>query len=130
MITLTQARDLLREELLAVAAAAVPGHNGVVTHDAGPVNPRVLEDGSGPATVCLITVENGDPAVVDPRGQVAAAVAALTERGWQAEVQPVESGHHRASANRDGFGIVVHGWDGEWRLTLSGQTPEITGQPQ
>lgn len=125
-MTLTEARDLLREELLAVAAAAVPGQRGVVTHDVGPVNPSVLEDGSGPQTVCLITVENGDPAVVDPQGQVAAAVDFLTGRGWQAEVQPVESGHHRASASRDGYGIVVHGWDGEWRLTLSGQTPQIS----
>jgi hypothetical protein len=124
-MTLTEARDRLREELLAVAAAAVPGQQGVVTHDVGPVNPHVLEDGDGPQSVCLITVENGDPAVVDPVGQVEAAVAALTGRGWQAEVQPVESGHHRASATRDGYGIVVHGWDGEWRLTLSGQTPEI-----
>jgi hypothetical protein len=125
-MTLTEARDLLREEMLAVAAAAVPGRQGIVTHDVGPVNPRVLEDGSGPQTVCLITVENGDPDVFDPAGEVAAAAAELTGRGWQAEVQPVESGHHRASASRDGFGIVVHGWDGEWRLTLSGQTPEIT----
>jgi hypothetical protein len=126
-MTLTEARDLLRAELLAVAAAAVPGYEGVVTHDVGPVNPDVLSDGSGPDTVCSITVENGDPAAVDPAGQVAAAASALTARGWEAEVAPVESGHHRVAAQRDGFQVTVHGWDGDWRLTLSGQTPRIGG---
>ncbi len=124
-MTLTEARDFLRAELLAVAAAAVPGCDGVVTHDPGPVNPDVFADASGPDTVCSITVENGDPAVVDPVGQVAAAAAALTARGWDAEVEPIESGHHRAAARRDGFEVTVHGWDGEWRLTVSGETPEI-----
>lgn len=125
-MTLTQARDFLRAELLAVAAAAVPGQEGVVTHDPGPVNPNVLSDGSGPATVCSITVETGDPAVVDPSGQVAAAAATLTARGWQAAVEPVERGHHRVTANRDGFDIAVHGWNGDWRLTLAGETPQLT----
>jgi len=80
-MTLTEARDFLRAELLAVAAAAVPGYEGVVTHDPGPVNPHVLSDGSGPDMICSITVENGDPEVIDPAGQVAAAAAALTPRG-------------------------------------------------
>jgi hypothetical protein len=124
-MTLTEARDLLRAELLAVAAAAVPGYEGVVTHDVGPVNPAVLSDGSGPDTICSITVENGDPAVVDPAGQLAAAVAALTSRGWRTTVAPVENGHHRAGAERDGFQVTVHAWDNEWRLTLSGETPAI-----
>ncbi|WP_433163641.1 hypothetical protein [Kribbella sp. CA-247076] len=124
-MTLTEARDFLRAELLAVAAAAVPGYDGVVTSDVGPVNPDVLSDGAGPDTVCSITVENGDPAVTDPAGEVAAAVAALTERGWSAEVAPVESGHHRATARRDGFEVTVHAWDNDWRLTVSGETPRI-----
>ena len=124
-MTLSQARDFLRAELLAAAAAAVPGQEGVVTRDLGPVNPNVLSDGSGPDTICSITVETGDPGVVDPAGQVAAAAAELTARGWQAEVEPVERGHHRVSAHRDGYEVAVHGWDGEWRLTLSGETPEI-----
>jgi hypothetical protein len=125
-MTLTEARDFLRAELLAVAAAAVPGQEGVVTHDPGPVNPHVLSDGSGPATICSITVENGDPAVVDPAGQIAAAAAELTARGWQAEVAPVEGGQHRVAASQDGYQIAVYGWDGDWRLTVAGETPEIT----
>ena len=126
-MTLTEARDFLRAELLAVAAAAVPGYDGVVTNDVGPVNPDVLSDGSGPDTICSITVENGDPAVVDPAGQVAAAVAALTARGWATDIGPVEDGHYRATAQRDGFQVTVHGWDGDWRLTVSGETPRIAG---
>jgi len=126
-MTLTQARDFLRAELLAVAAVAVPGLDGVVTHDPGPVNPRAMSDGRGPATICSITVETGDPAVVDPAGQVAAAAAALTSRGWETDIAPVEGGHHSLAARRDGYEVAVHGWDGDWRLTLAGETPEITG---
>lgn len=124
-MTLTEARDFLRAELLAVAAAAVPGYDGVVTNDVGPVNPDVLSDGSGPDTVCSITVENGDPSVVDPAGQVDAAVAELTARGWTTDIAPVEGGHYRATAQRDGYQITIHAWDGDWRLTLSGETPRI-----
>jgi hypothetical protein len=50
----------------------------------------------------------------------------LNARGWQAEVEPVESGHHRVAAIREGYDIAVHGWDGEWRITLAGQTPEVS----
>lgn len=125
-MTLAEAREFLRAELLAVAAAAVPGEEGVVTHDPGPVNPHVLSDGRGPDTVCSITVENGDPAVVDPAGQVEAAAAELTARGWEAAVEPVEGGRHRVVARRDGFTVVVYGRDGEWRLIVSGETPEVT----
>ena len=124
-MTLTEARDLLRAELLAAAAAAVPGFEGIVAQDVGPVNPGVMSDGAGPDSVCSITVENGDPSVVDPAGQVAAAVAALDARGWQTAIAPVENGHHRATAERDGFQVTIHGWDNEWRLTLSGETPVI-----
>lgn len=124
-MTLTEARDFLRAELLAVAAAAVPGFEGVVTHDVGPVNPGVLSDGSGPDTICAISVENGDPSVTDPAGQVAAAAEALAARGWQTSVAPVESGHRRVTAQQNGFQVTVHGWDNEWRLTLSGETPPI-----
>lgn len=124
-MTLTEARDFLRAELLTVAAAAVPGFEGIVAHDVGPVDPGVMSDGSGPDTVCSITVENGNPSVVDPAGQVAAAVAALAERGWQTTVAPVENGHHRATAQYNGFQVTVHGWDDDWRLTLSGETPSI-----
>jgi hypothetical protein len=126
--TLAQARDILRAELLAAAAAAVPSFEGVVTRDPGPINPGAMFDGRGPATVCSITVETGDPAVTDAAGtQVAAAGRALAGRGWTVDLQPVESGHHRLAARRDGYDIVVHGWAGEWRITLVGETPEIEG---
>lgn len=122
-MTLTQARDFLRSELLAVAAAVVPGQQAVVTHDPGPVDPSVLSDGSGAASVCTVTVQTGEPATADPGAALAAAAAELTARGWQAEIAPVESGHHRVAAFRAGYDIAVHGWDGEWRITLTGQTP-------
>lgn len=122
---LTVAREFLRTELLAVAAGVVPHQQAVVTHDPGPVNPAVLDDGSGPATVCTVTVQTGEPAHDDPAGAVAAAAAVLRSRGWQAEVAPVENGDHRVAATRDGYDVAVHAWEGEWRLTLTGQTPEL-----
>lgn len=125
-MTLEQARELLRNELLAAAAAVVPGQEGFVIDDVGPINPGVLFDGSGPATVCSITVETGDPSRTDAGAeQVVAAGRALLDRGWQVEPPALEAGHHRAAARRDGFEIAVHAWDGHWKVTLVGETPEI-----
>jgi hypothetical protein len=118
----TDAREFLREELLAVAAAVVPSQRAVVTHDPGPVNPGALFDGRGPATVASVTVETGDPSL-DPARAVSAAAAALVERGWEAEVVTEENGHHRVVARRNGFDVAVHAWSGDWRITLTGQTP-------
>jgi hypothetical protein len=123
-MTLTEAREILRTELLAVAAAVVPGQNAVVTHDPGPVNPGALFDGRGPAKICSITVETGEPtAAPDPAAAVSAAAAALTDRGWTTEIAPVEEGHHRVSASRDGYAIAVHAWPTDWRITFAGETP-------
>ena len=124
-MTLTEARDFLRTELLAVATAVVPGQKAVVTHDPGPINPGALFDGRGPATVCSITVETGEPTASDPAWAVAAAAAALQSRGWRAEVEPVEESHHRVAASRDGFEITVHAWTADWRLTFTGETPPL-----
>ncbi|GAA1565767.1 hypothetical protein GCM10009789_19090 [Kribbella sancticallisti] len=122
---MTDAREFLREELLAVAAIVVPGQRGVVTHDPGPVNPGALFDGRGPATVCSITVETGSPKS-DPASAVAAAADALQSRGWTAEIAPEENGHHRVVAYRNGFDVAVHAWATDWRITFTGQTPEQT----
>ncbi|GAA1602608.1 hypothetical protein GCM10009804_68890 [Kribbella hippodromi] len=119
-------REYLRAELIAVAETVVPGQRPVVTHDPGPVNPGVLFDGRGPATVCRITVETGDPKSPDPTAAVTAAAAALRARGWTTEVQPPENGHHRVSAQRDGYDIAVHAWTTDWRITLTGETPLAT----
>jgi hypothetical protein len=121
---MTDAREFLRDELLAVAAIVVPGQKGVVTHDPGPVNPGALFDGRGPATVSSVTVETGDPKAPDPASLVAAAAAALQARGWSAEIAPEENGHYRVIAKRDGFDVAVHAWSTDWRLTFTGQTPE------
>ncbi|WP_020392181.1 hypothetical protein [Kribbella catacumbae] len=120
---MTDARELLREELLAVAAIVVPGQRGVVTHDPGPVNPGALFDGRGPATVSSVTVETGDPKSADPASAVASAAAALEARGWATEIAPEEDGHHRVLAHRNGFDIAVHAWSTDWRITFTGQTP-------
>jgi len=123
-MTLTEAREILREELLAVAAAVVPGQVAVITHDPGPVNPGALFDGRGPATVCSITVETGEPtAVPDPAAAVSAAAAALTDRGWTTDIAASEDGHHRLAATRDGYAIAVHAWPTDWRITFTGDTP-------
>jgi hypothetical protein len=123
-MTVEEARELLRAELLAAAAAVVPGQDGVVTHDPGPSNPAVLFDGAEPALTCVVTVQTGDPARTDSGAdQVAAAAQALAARGWEVGTPELESGHHRVAATRDGFDVAVHAWSGEWRVTLTGETP-------
>jgi len=81
--------------MLAVAEAVVPDQRPVVTHDPGPVNPGVLFDGRGTATVCRVTVETGNPKAPDPSATVDAAAATLRARGWTADVVPEEDGHYR-----------------------------------
>ncbi|WBQ05674.1 hypothetical protein [Kribbella sp. CA-293567] len=120
---MTDAREFLREELLAIAAIVVPDQRAVVTHDPGPVNPGALFDGRAPATVASVTVETGRPSSPDPAAAVSAAAAALSSRGWTTEVAPEEDGHHRVSATLNGFDIAVHAWTTDWRITFTGQTP-------
>lgn len=122
-MTLDQARELLRSELLAAAAAVVPGLDGVVTSDDGPVDPSAVFGGR-PSPFCRVTVQTGDPAVAGVGAdQVAAAGRVLREHGWQVGEPELEAGHHRLAAVRDGFDVAVHAWDGEWRVTLTGATP-------
>jgi hypothetical protein len=123
---MTGGREFLRSELLAVAAIVVPEQRAVVTHDPGPVNPGVLFDGRGPATVCRITVETGNPKSPDPAAAVEAAAEALRARGWTAEIAPPENGHYRVAATRDGFDVAVHAWATDWRITLTGETPLVS----
>ncbi|MET9313517.1 hypothetical protein ABZX12_16980 [Kribbella sp. NPDC003505] len=123
---MTSDREFLRSELLAVAAAVVPDQRPVVTHDPGPVNPGVLFDGRGTATVCRVTVETGNPKAPDPSATVDAAAATLRARGWTADVVPEEDGHHRVVASRDGFDVAVHAWATDWRITFTGETPVVS----
>jgi hypothetical protein len=123
---MTGGREFLRSELLAVAAAVVPEQRPIVTHDPGPVNPGVLFDGRGPATVCRITVETGNPKSPDPAAAVDAAAEALRARGWTAEVASPENGHYRVAATRDGFDVAVHAWATDWRITFTGETPLVS----
>jgi len=120
---MTSPRDTLRDELLAVAAAVVPDQQPVVTHDPGPINPGVLFNGQGPATIARITVETGNPSAPDPAAAVAAATEAFQARGWTTSTAPAESGHHRATATRDTFDVAIHAWSTDWRLMLIGETP-------
>jgi phage-related baseplate assembly protein len=123
---MTDDREFLRSELLAVAAAVVPDQQAVVTHDPGPVNPGVLFDGRGTATVYRVTVETGDPKAPDPAAAVDAAAAAFRARGWTADVVPPENGHYRVAASRDGFDVAVHAWSADWRITFTGETPVVS----
>ena len=123
-MTLEEAHDLLRADLLAAAAAVVPGQEGLVTQDSGPIDPGAMFDGRGAATVCVVTVETGDPARTDAGAeQVVAAARVLRERGWQIDPPKYESGHHRVGAVREGFEAAIHAWDGDWKVTLTGETP-------
>ena len=120
---MTDPREFLREELLAVAAIVVPDQRAVVTHDPGPVNPGALFDGRTPATVSSVTVETGNPSSPDPARAVATAAAALQSRGWTTDLPPEENGHHQVLAHRNGFDLTVHAWTTDWRITFTGQTP-------
>jgi hypothetical protein len=119
-------REFLRNELVAVAEAVVPDQQPVVTHDPGPVNPGVLFDGRGAATVCRVSVETGNPRDPDPAAAVSVAAEALRARGWDAEVSPPENGHYRVAASRDGFEVAVHAWASDWRITFTGETPLVS----
>jgi hypothetical protein len=123
---MTDDREFLRSELLAVAETVVPDQRAVVTHDPGPVNPGVLFDGRGTATVCRVTVETGNPKAPDPAAAVDAAAAAFRARGWSADVVPEENGHYRVAARRDGFDVAVHAWAADWRITFTGETPVVS----
>ncbi|WP_329004390.1 hypothetical protein OHA18_13435 [Kribbella sp. NBC_00709] len=123
---MTGGREFLRGELVAVAAAVVPDQRPVVTHDPGPVNPGVLFDGRGAATVCRVSVETGDPSGSDPAAAVDAAAEAFRSRGWTAEVSAPENGHYRLAATRDGFEVAVHAWATDWRITFTGETPLVS----
>jgi hypothetical protein len=119
-------REFLRSELVAVAEAVVPDQRPVVTHDPGPVNPGVLFDGRGTATVSRVTVQTGNPRAADPAAEVAAAAMELRARGWTADVLPPESGHYRVAARRDGYDVAVHAWATDWRITFTGETPVVS----
>ncbi|MGW6197372.1 hypothetical protein ACWF0M_14610 [Kribbella sp. NPDC055110] len=123
---MTGEREFLRSELLAVAEAVVPDQRPVVTHDPGPVNPGVLFDGRGTATVSRVTVETGNPRSPDPAAAVEAAAEALRARGWTADVVPEENGHFRVAATRDGFDVAVHAWATDWRIAFTGETPVVS----
>jgi hypothetical protein len=123
---MTGGREFLRNELVAVAAAVVPDQQPVVTHDPGPVNPGVLFDGRGAATVCRVSVETGNPQDPDPAAAVSAAADVLRARGWDAEVSTPENGHYRVAASRDGFEVAVHAWASDWRITFTGETPLVS----
>jgi hypothetical protein len=122
-MTVEQARDLLRAELLVAAAAVVPGLDGVVTDDEGPVYLAAVS-GRSDSRFCRVTVETGDPGATDDGARyVEAARETLRDRGWEVGEVAFEQGHHLVVAIRDGFDLAVHAWDGEWRVTLTGTTP-------
>lgn len=123
---MTDGREFLRSELVAVAEAVVPDQRPVVTHDPGPVNPGVLFDGRGTATVSRVTVQTGNPRGAHPTAEIAAAASTLRARGWTADVLPPENGHYRVAARRDGYDVSVHAWATDWRITFTGETPVVS----
>jgi hypothetical protein len=125
VVTLTEARNYLRSELLAVAATVVPAQKPAVTQDVGPVNQGALSDDRGRESVCTITVETGDPTTPDPEAQFSFAAETLEARGWKVEVTPVTDGHHHLTAQRNGYDLTVEARTTDWRLTFTGQTPYV-----
>jgi hypothetical protein len=124
-VTLTEARNHLRSELLAVAATVVPDQTPTVTQDVGPATEGALADDRGRESVCTITVETGDPTTPDPEAQISFAAKTLEDRGWKVEVAPVAADHHQLTARRNGYDLVVDAHTTDWRLTFTGQTPYV-----
>ncbi len=118
----TTGRTRLREELIAAARVAAPGAEPVVAHDPGA---RELETdgGSGEQRLAVVLVVTG-AADIDVGSAVSRAARELRHHGWQIEAEYDESaGLHRAAGVRGGAGAAVHGWVGQWRIVLMGQTP-------
>lgn len=126
-VTLTEARNHLRSELLAVAAVVVPDQTPTVTQDVGPVDQGALSDDRGPESVCTITVETGDPttAAPDPEAQIGFAAETLESRGWKVTISEVADSRHELTARRQGYDLTVTARTTDWRLTLTGQTPYV-----
>jgi hypothetical protein len=125
-VTLTEARNHLRSELLVVAAVVVPDQTPKVTQDAGPVDQGALSDDRGPESICTITVETGDPTVApDPEAQIGFAAETLESRGWKVTISEPVDGRHELTARRHGYNLTVTARTADWRLTFTGQTPYV-----
>jgi hypothetical protein len=123
---LTEARNHLRSELLAVAATVVPDQTPTVTQDVGPVDQGALSDESGPESVCTITVETGDPTTTpDPEAQIGFAAETLESRGWKVTTSEPADDRHELTARRDGYDLTVTARTTDWRLLFTGQTPYV-----
>lgn len=124
-VTLTEARNSLRSELLAVAAIVVPDQTPRVTQDVGPADQGALSDDRGRESVCTITVETGDPTTPDPVAQIGFTAETLEARGWKVTVSDVADDHHQLTARRQGYDLTVDAHTTDWRLTFTGQTPYV-----
>jgi len=124
-VTLAEARNLLRSELLAVAAIVVPDQTPAVIQDVGPVSQGALSDDRGPESVCTITVETGDPTSPDPEALISFAAETLQARGWKVEIEPTTDGEYQVLARRDGYDLIVDARSTDWRITFTGQTPYV-----
>lgn len=123
---MTEARNHLRSELLAVAAVVVPGQTPVVTQDPGPVDQGALSDDRGPESVCTITVETGDPtSTPDPEAQLGFAAETLESRGWKVTIGEPADGRHELTARKQGYDLTVTARTTDWHLTFTGQTPYV-----
>ena len=124
-VTLTEARNYLRSELMAVAAIVVPDQTPRVTQDVGPADQGALSDDRGPESVCTITVETGDPTTPDPIAQIGFTAETLEARGWKVAVSDATDDHHQLTARRQGYDLTVDAHTTDWRLTFTGQTPYV-----
>ena len=124
-VTLTEARNYLRSELMAVAAIVVPDQTPRVTQDVGPADQGALSDDRGPESVCTITVETGDPTTPDPIAQIGFTAETLEGRGWKVSVSDATDDHHQLTARRQGYDLTVDAHTTDWRLTFTGQTPYV-----
>ncbi|TCO24531.1 hypothetical protein EV652_10862 [Kribbella steppae] len=124
-MTLTQARNFLRSELVAVAEIVVPAQTPAVTQDVGPASQGALSDDRGLESVCTITVETGDPTSPDPEALISFAAETLEARGWKVETEPADDGKYRVIARRDGYDLAVEARSTDWRITFTGQTPYV-----
>ena len=124
-MTLTEARNFLRSELLAVAAIVVPDQTPAVTQDVGPVSQGALPTTAARSPSARSRSRPATPTSPDPEALISFAAETLEARGWKVETEPAEDGKYRVTASRDGYDLTVDARSTDWRITFTGQTPYV-----
>jgi hypothetical protein len=124
-VTPTEAHAHLKDELFAVAKAAIPAGQPVITQDVKDAPCGGSQGTEHSRVKSSIYVSNGDPKLSHSADEVIQAAAEhLRAQGWQ--VQPIErnnDGSVIAYAGKGGFSVRVTAVMGTKKVELGGDTP-------